>query len=71
MGEIRLKKCPCCDKESMNDEQVMNSLSHVDDKTYICNDCGNKESLLNLSPSNCDKIDLDIYIRFKQRLGKS
>lgn len=66
-----MKQCPCCDKNSLEDEDVMNSISHIDNRTYICNDCGKKESLLNLCPDMCDKIDLEIYIRFKERLGKS
>ena len=66
--ETRMKKCPCCDKDSLNDEQVMNALSHIDNKTYICNDCGNKESLVNLDPSSVDQVDFDIYERFKMSL---
>jgi len=65
-----MKKCPCCDKNSLNDKAVMNSLSHVDNKTMICNDCGQKESFIHLEGSLVDKVDVDIYERFKTRLGK-
>ena len=63
-----MKKCPCCDKNSLNDEQVMNSLSHVDNKTFICNDCGAKESAIHLGGTPVDQVDIDIYERFKMRL---
>ena len=65
-----MKKCPCCDKMSLADEDVINSLSHVDNKTYICNDCGQKESFIHLNTEGIDQIDMDIYFRFKTRLGK-
>ena len=48
----------------------MNSLSHIDSKTYICNDCGQKESFLHLRPEMTDEVDAQIYMRFKKRLGK-
>jgi len=39
-----MKKCPICGGD-MHPNEVMNSLSRVDNKTYICNDCGTKEAL--------------------------
>jgi len=42
----------------MEDEQILNSLSHRDGKTYICNDCGEVESLINaglVSPGETEK----------------
>jgi len=63
-----MKQCPCCDKNSLEDDPVRNSLSHVDNVTYICNDCGQKESFINLNPQMVDKIDVDIYERFKERV---
>ncbi len=66
-----MKKCPCCDKQSLNEDMVMNSISHIDNKTHICNDCGQKESFVHLADSNLfDEIDVEIYARFKARLGK-
>lgn len=65
-----MKKCPCCDKMKMNDEDVMNSLSHVDNTTYICNDCGQAESLIFLDAKQCSKQDADNYYRFKKRCKK-
>lgn len=39
-----MKKCPKCKKKTLNDEEVMNCLSKEDGKTYICQECGEKES---------------------------
>jgi len=39
-----MKKCPKCKKMTLEDEQVMNCLSKEDNKTYICQGCGEKES---------------------------
>ena len=48
----------------------MNSISHIDDKTYICNDCGKKESLLFLDAKNVSIGDADNYYKFKDVLKK-
>ena len=65
-----MKICPCCDKKSLNDDPIMNSLSHIDNKTYICNDCGQKESFITTSPHMVDEVDIEIYQRWKKRCGK-
>ena len=65
-----MKKCPCCNKKTLNDENVMNSLSHIDDKTYICNACGQVESMLFLDTKNVTTGDVDNYYKFKKSLGK-
>ncbi len=63
-----MKKCPCCDKNTLKDEQVMNSLSRVDNETYICNTCGDNEGFINYDPSVVDQDAIDIHERFKMRL---
>jgi len=65
-----MKKCPCCDKMSMQDDEILNSLSHIDNKTYICNICGQNESFIGINPSMVEPIDIDIHERFKKRLEK-
>jgi len=39
-------KCPRCKEFKLHPEQVMNKLSHRDNKTYICNACGDEEALI-------------------------
>lgn len=41
-----MKKCPRCGKLKMRDEQVWNSLSRRDNKTYICSSCGTEEAMI-------------------------
>jgi len=43
-----MKVCPRCKKLKLEDDDVLNSLSHRDGKTYICNDCGVEESFIDL-----------------------
>ena len=38
-------KCPLCNTENLYVKKVRNSLSRVDNETYICNKCGLKEAL--------------------------
>jgi len=41
-----MKECPRCGELTMHDEEVMNSLSRRDGETYICNECGDDEHLI-------------------------
>ena len=41
------KLCPKCKKNFLLEDRVLNSLSRTGE-FYICNDCGEKESLENL-----------------------
>lgn len=39
--------CPLCTRRGLNPVQVRNSLSRADNETYICNNCGMGEALIN------------------------
>lgn len=41
-----MKKCPRCSLLKMHDDDILNSLSKRDNQTYVCNDCGNDEALI-------------------------
>lgn len=41
-----MKLCPRCHLVTMRDEDEANALSRRDNKTYICNDCGEEEALI-------------------------
>ena len=43
-----MKICPRCKKNELNKVEVRNCLSRMDNKTYICNDCGNDEAVFNI-----------------------
>jgi uncharacterized protein with PIN domain len=44
MNEVKI--CPSCNLRPLDTNEVMNSLSRKDNKTYICNSCGQKEAYL-------------------------
>jgi predicted RNA-binding Zn-ribbon protein involved in translation (DUF1610 family) len=44
------KPCPRCKKNKCFEQDVYNSLSRHDNKTYICNDCGMNEAFDNMNP---------------------
>jgi len=51
-----MKICPRCEKETLEDEQVLNSLSRRGD-VYICNPCGDEEALIdsgNMAPNEIE-----------------
>lgn len=54
-----MKKCPRCKKQTLEDDQVMNSLSHRDRKVYICNRCGNEESWIDAGIQEPDQVERD------------
>ncbi len=41
-----MKQCPRCYQITLLDEPALNALSRRDNKTYICNDCGEEEALI-------------------------
>lgn len=36
--------CPRCKEDTLHEKEVLNALSRRDNKTYICNDCGDEEA---------------------------
>ena len=54
-----MKECPRCHRMTMHDEEVLNSLSRRDNKTYICNDCGIEESLIDNKVREPGELELE------------
>jgi len=46
-----MKECPRCKKATLQDDNVLNSISHEDRNVYICSKCGDMESLVKLGAS--------------------
>ena len=40
--------CPRCKNNELDKEELRNCLSRMDNKTYICNPCGNDEAVFNM-----------------------
>ena len=43
-----MKECPRCHEMTLQDESGRNALSRRDNKTYICNECGDEEAMIDL-----------------------
>lgn len=52
-----MKECPRCHKMTLHDTQAFNCLSHRDGKTYICEKCGDEESMIDLAIAEPDKVE--------------
>lgn len=53
-----MKECPRCKALRMYDDNVFNSLSRRDGKTYIYNNCGNDEAMIDgglMEPDNLER----------------
>ena len=62
-----MKRCPRCTLLKMHDEQALNSLSRRDGKTYICNDCGEDEALIDLGELKPDEMEKEFAKTHKRR----
>lgn len=51
-------KCKRCKRNELQEPLVMNSLSREDNSTYICNECGTEESLVDMITLT-DNIDVN------------
>ena len=54
-----MKECPRCHRETMEDDQYLNSLSRRDAKTYICNKCGDEEALIDMGFMEPDEREME------------
>ena len=61
-----MKKCPRCHAMTIEDEEAMNSLSRRDNKTYICNKCGEEEGYIDVGEMMPDQLERD----FVAKVGK-
>ena len=66
-----MKECPRCHRETMEDEEVLNSLSRRDNKTYICNDCGKEESLIDAGWRDPDERELEFVKTHNRFSGRT
>lgn len=45
----RLKECPRCHRNCLDEDRAMNAISHIDNKTQICSECGKFEGCIGLT----------------------
>jgi hypothetical protein len=63
-----MKICPRCHRECLNEEDVMNSISHVGDNILICNECGKQQGFVGMNYSD-DPVEIAMEERFRKELG--
>jgi len=61
-----LKECPRCKRNTLEDEDVLNSISHVG-KVMICSTCGRMEGLVKLG-GNVSKSEIMLSEEFETYL---
>lgn len=61
-----MKECPRCKKMTLEDEQVLNSMSRRGSGIYICNECGDEESFIDTGFMEVDQRERD----FVAKVGK-
>lgn len=61
-----MKECPRCHKMTIEDEDILNSLSRRDNETYICNDCGNDEGFIDSGDMEIDQRERDFVDKVRK-----
>lgn len=62
-----MKKCPRCHRMTLEDEQALNCLSRRDNKTYICNSCGNEEAIIDEGLTSPDQVEHNFVAKVGKR----
>lgn len=60
-----MAKCPRCGINELNETDVANSLSRRDNKTYICNKCGDQEAMVDYIVAELKKRGKETLAEFK------
>ena len=63
----RLEICPRCHRRCLFPDKAMNALSHIDNKTYICSECGTQSGLCDMD-IQADLVEINMHDRFKKEL---
>lgn len=62
--------CPRCGQNGLHPEEVRNSLSRRDSETFICNECGMEEAMLDMGSQNPEARHRDDRFRTWLEGGK-
>ena len=58
-----MRKCPRCNEDKLQDDDVLNDLSHTHNGVKICRDCGTHEALKLVGEGDVD--DKIIQVRWE------
>ena len=62
-----MKICPRCKRKCLEEESVLNSISHIGDKIEICSICGQEQGKVGMSVST-DIVEIEMENRFKNEI---
>ena len=62
-----MKTCPRCLRKCLEEEHVLNSISHVGDNITICSICGQEQGKVGMKISS-DIVEIEMEDRFKESL---
>ena len=63
-----MKTCPRCKRNCLEEEAVLNAISHVGDRVQICSICGINQGEVGMQLST-DIVEIEMEKRFHSDLG--
>ncbi len=64
-----MKICPRCKRKCLEEEDVLNAISHIGDKILICSICGQEQGKVGMQLS-LDIVEIEMENRFKELIKK-
>jgi len=62
-----MKLCPRCKRYCLEDESVLNSISHIGKEIEICSVCGTSQGMVGMGYST-DIVEIEMENRFRNEL---
>lgn len=64
-----MKICPRCKRKCLEEEDVLNAISHIGNRISICSICGQEQGKVGMQISN-DQVEIEMEERFKESIKK-
>ncbi len=64
-----MKICPRCKRKCLEEEDVLNSISHIGNRISICTICGQEQGKVGMQISN-DQVEIEMEERFKNSISE-
>jgi len=65
----KLKICPRCKRKCLEEEDVLNAISHIGNRISICSICGQEQGKVGMQLS-IDQVEIEMEARFKKWIEK-
>lgn len=66
--EVIMKICPRCHRQSLHEENIMNSISHIGNNIPIYSECGKQQRLVGIGYCS-DPVEIKMEKRFNEELS--